>query len=78
MTFADPALLPLEGSPSYHPLYRFSPAIDAGNPNGCKDHNGKPLDNDQRGVPRKGRCDIGSYEYDSYRYFVFPLVFRSD
>jgi hypothetical protein len=78
ITDTDPILLPLEGSPSYHPLYRFSPAIDAGNPNGCKDHNGKPLDNDQRGIPRKGRCDIGSYEYDSYRNILFPLLFRSD
>lgn len=77
-TFADPLLLPLEGSPSYHPLYRFSPAIDAGNPVGCEDHNGKPLDTDQRGVPRKGRCDIGSYEYDSERSVVFPLLSRSD
>jgi hypothetical protein len=44
-----------------------SPAIDAGNPNGCTDGNGNLLKTDQRGYPRPGRkdtggCDIGAFE----------------
>jgi hypothetical protein len=49
--------------PRYYPLQSGSPAIDAGNPVGCTDHLGNPLDTDQRGAPRVGRCDIGAYEY---------------
>jgi hypothetical protein len=60
----DGRLFPLIGSPGYHPLLTSSPAIDAGNPLGCTDHLGSPLETDQRGVPRFGRCDIGSYELD--------------
>jgi uncharacterized repeat protein (TIGR01451 family) len=58
----DAWLFPLVGSPGYHPLLPDSPAIDAGNPAGCTDHRGNPLDTDQRGFPRFGRCDIGAYE----------------
>ncbi len=43
-----------------------SPAIDAGNPAGCTDLLGNPLNTDQRGVtrpePSGSRCDIGAYE----------------
>jgi hypothetical protein len=45
-----------------------SPTVDAGNPSGCTDGNGKPLTTDQRGYPRPGahkhdkRCDMGAYE----------------
>jgi hypothetical protein len=43
-----------------------SPAIDAGDPTGCKDALGHGLLNDQRGVaraqPAAHRCDIGAYE----------------
>jgi len=44
-----------------------SPAIDAGNPNGCTDSNGNLLKTDQRGKPRPdpedaSGCDIGAYE----------------
>ncbi len=77
-TNIDAGLLPLEGSPSYHPLYRFSPAIDAGNPAGCKDYDGKLLETDQRGVKRKGRCDIGVYEYDADRFLAIPVIFRAE
>ena len=49
--------------PNYLPLLPGSPAIDAGNPSGCYDHLGNPLDTDQRGAARNGRCDIGAYEY---------------
>jgi len=44
-----------------------SPAIDAGNPNGCTDNVGNLLKTDQRGAPRHDSedtrgCDIGAYE----------------
>jgi hypothetical protein len=47
-----------------------SPAIDAGNPTGCKDANGHLLTTDQRGYPRPdkedtGACDIGAFEKQS-------------
>jgi len=56
------------------PLLPNSPAIDAGNPSGCLDHNNVKLERDQRGnsaFPRHitsntgtgGRCDIGAFEY---------------
>jgi hypothetical protein len=49
------------------PLLAGSPAIDAGNPNGCTDSNGHLLMTDQRGFPRpdkedSGGCDMGAYE----------------
>ena len=47
-----------------------SPAIDAGNPNGCTDGAGHLLKTDQRGFPRpnnedSGGCDIGAFERQS-------------
>lgn len=52
------------------PLLSGSPAIDAGNPNGCTDNRGLLLKTDQRGMPRPDRedtrgCDIGAYESQS-------------
>jgi predicted outer membrane repeat protein len=49
------------------PLLSGSPAIDAGNPNGCTDSKGHLLKTDQRGKPRPdkedtGGCDMGAYE----------------
>jgi CSLREA domain-containing protein len=72
-TTLDPGLGPLQnngGPTSTHALLSGSPAIDAGNPNGCKDGNGNLLKTDQRGEPRPVdgngdtiiRCDIGAYE----------------
>lgn len=42
-----------------------SAAIDGGNPAGCTDPSGLPLDVDQRGLPRPAGpfCDIGAYEF---------------
>jgi hypothetical protein len=49
------------------PLLNGSPAIDAGNPNGCTDGQGHLLTTDQRGKPRPDKedssgCDMGAYE----------------
>jgi hypothetical protein len=49
------------------PLLSGSPAIDAGNPNGCTDGQGHLLKTDERGKPRpdkedKSGCDMGAYE----------------
>ncbi len=49
------------GSTLTHALLAHSPAINAGNPNGCTGSHGALL-TDQRGVQRSGRCDIGAYE----------------
>jgi hypothetical protein len=60
-----------------------SPAIDAGNPSGCRDNAGTFLPTDQRGFARPAdgnndgtvRCDIGAYEanavIDNNATFVF-------
>jgi hypothetical protein len=52
------------------PLLSGSPAIDAGNPNGCTDGNRHLLKTDQRGKPRpdkedSGGCDMGAFERQS-------------
>ncbi|MCL4302756.1 MAG: tandem-95 repeat protein [Anaerolineae bacterium] len=72
-TAADPRLGPLQnngGTTFTHALLPDSPAIDGGNPNGCKDSSGDLLKTDQRGEPRPVdgnndttvRCDIGAFE----------------
>ncbi len=58
------------GPTQTHALVAGSPAIDAGNPNGCRDNAGVLLQTDQRGFlrPADGNndgtagCDIGAYE----------------
>jgi hypothetical protein len=70
---ADPKLGPLQnnGGPTQtRALLSGSPAIDAGNPNGCRDNLGTLLTTDQRGFPRSVdgnndnviSCDIGAFE----------------
>jgi len=69
----DPVLGPLQnnGGPTQtQALLPGSPAIDAGNPNGCTDGNGNLLKTDQRGAPRHdkedtGGCDMGAFERQS-------------
>jgi len=51
-------------------LLTGSPAIDTGNPSGCKDSQGKLLKTDQRGMPRPDKedtvgCDRGAFERQS-------------
>jgi hypothetical protein len=66
----DPKLGPLQnnsGLTDTMALLPGSPAIDAGNPNGCTDENGHLLKTDQRGMLRpdkedSGGCDMGAYE----------------
>ena len=76
VTVADPLLGPLQdnGGPTQtHALLPGSPAIDAGNPNGCRDNLGTPLTTDQRGFPRPAdgnndnvaACDMGAFEHSS-------------
>jgi hypothetical protein len=65
-----PLLGPLQnnGGPTQtQALLPGSPAIDAGNPNGCTDGSGHLLKTDQRGAPRPdkedtGGCDMGAFE----------------
>ena len=71
------------GPTQTHALVAGSPAIDAGNPNGCRDNAGTLLPTDQRGFLRPAdgnndgtaRCDIGAYEanavIDNNATFVF-------
>ena len=52
-------------------LPKGSPALDAGNPAGCRDFAGTLLTTDQRGKPRPGGtettgCDMGAYESQTY------------
>jgi len=52
-------------------LLKGSPALDAGNPAGCRDFSGNLLKTDQRGLPRPGGgettgCDMGAYESQTY------------
>jgi hypothetical protein len=62
------------GTTLTHELLPGSPAIDAGNPAGCTDHQGSQIFTDQRGKNRWGRCDMGAYEV-SYDYQIFsPII----
>ncbi len=52
-------------------LQKGSPALDAGNPAGCRDFAGNLLTTDQRGLRRPGGgettgCDMGAYESQTY------------
>lgn len=46
-------------------LLAGSPAINAGDPGGCRDGNAILLTTDQRAYQRNGTCDIGAYEANS-------------
>jgi CSLREA domain-containing protein len=69
----NPGLGPLRdnGGPSFtHALSEGSPAIDQGDPDGCRDQQGLPLETDQRGVarPQGVECDIGAFELPVVRF----------
>jgi hypothetical protein len=69
------------GPTQTHALLAGSPAIDGGNPNGCRDSQGALLTTDQRGFARHVdgnndgtvRCDIGAVELNRLD-FPFTLV----
>ena len=69
----NPVLGPLQdngGPTETMALLSGSPAIDAGNPGGCTNGQGRLLTTDQRGMPRPdhedtGGCDMGAYESQS-------------
>jgi predicted outer membrane repeat protein len=69
------------GGPTFtQALLAGSPAIDAGDPAGCRDNLGVLLTSDQRGAPRPAngagttRCDMGAFELQQVLYM--PLVRR--
>lgn len=69
LTGVDPVLGPLQnngGATLTHALLAGSPAINAANPGGCRDHNDLLLGTDQRGFSRPANgsplCDMGAYE----------------
>ena len=69
-------LLADNGGPTWtHALDTGSPAINAGNPAGCRDGSNSLLATDQRGDLRWNRCDIGAFEFQPQRVFL-PLVRR--
>lgn len=73
----EPKLGPLQdnGGPTLTQALMPGPAINGGNPEGCIDNLGNPLNTDQRGMPRVGRCDIGAFEYQGVLNYAFlPLV----
>jgi len=66
----NPLIGPLQnngGLTFTHALLSGSPAIDSGNPAGCKDQDGNLLTTDQRGItrPQGTRCDIGAFELEA-------------
>lgn len=59
------------GNTRTNAIARLSPAVDNGDPAGCKDDQGQILDFDQRGAARRDgdgdsvvRCDSGAFEFD--------------
>jgi hypothetical protein len=74
----DPLLGPLadNGGPTLtQALARNSPAVDHGDPTGCRDGIGTLLLFDQCGLPRWLRCDIGAFEVQPLLVHL-PLVRR--
>jgi hypothetical protein len=71
------------GPTQTHALVDGSPALDAGDPTGCRDSQGAPLSTDQRGLARhvdsnndgSARCDIGAFE--AKELFVVAAVLPS-
>jgi hypothetical protein len=58
-----------------HALMTSSPAINAGDPNGCQDYQSNLLEKDQRDGLRVDRCDIGSFEHDALvNHIYLPLL----
>ena len=80
VTGQDPKLGPLQnnsGSTLTRALLAGSPAIDAGDTNGCTNGQNQPLITDQRHFRRPIglHCDIGAVEYSPYALNL-PLILR--
>ncbi|MCC6191750.1 MAG: CSLREA domain-containing protein [Anaerolineales bacterium] len=60
-----------------HALLAGSPAINAGDPGGCRDGDGAALDTDQRGYERADRCDIGAFEFGAQTAWLLFVPFTS-
>ena len=76
----DPLLAVLAdngGPTATHALSPGSVAIDAGDPGGCRNPEGAPLDSDQRYGLRQDRCDIGAFEWGAVVELVFENGFES-
>ena len=71
------------GPTQTHALVDGSPALDAGDPGGCRDSQGALLSTDQRGFARhvdsnndgSARCDIGAFE--AKELFVVAAILPS-
>lgn len=65
---------PLQGTLAYH-LLLPGPGVNGGDPGGCRDHIGHLLEEDQRGLPRVQRCDMGAIENQGGLYQAYvPLT----
>ena len=75
------------GSPPTIAFMQDSPALDSGNPAGCRDHLGNSVEKDQIDTPRPldgdkdsiAICDIGAFEYnpDHPPQWVFlPMIMK--
>jgi len=63
------------GATETHALLANSPAINAGNTNGCRDYDNELLTTDQRNGLRVDRCDIGAFELGALTEHLFlPVV----
>ena len=82
MINVDAQLGPLQdngGLTFTHALKIGSPAINRGNPPSCEDHQGSPLDSDQRFYPRVQRCDIGAFEFQTFLEYIFlPITVMTE
>lgn len=70
----NPTLANNGGATPTHALLPNSPAINAGNPAGCRNAAGVLLTTDQRGRLRLPPCDIGAYEADQLSIVLTKTV----
>jgi len=84
LTNVDPRMAYLWGWPYVIAFWEDSPAIDHGNPAGCKDHMNIPLTTDQIGNDRPldgnddgvSICEIGAFEYIPIFWIFIPITIK--